>query len=69
MEQLRTRPGRTPAPAGRGTGQALRHAECKIVHFPSGRDADLLLTGRVIRTPGEQLGARPRSGCCRSRKG
>lgn len=33
MEQLRTWPGLTSAPASWSTGQALRYAECEIVHF------------------------------------
>ncbi|MFF4794806.1 luciferase family protein [Streptomyces sp. NPDC001276] len=56
MEQLQTWPGLTLGPASCGTGHALRYAECEIVHFHSGRDADLHLTGRVIRTLGDQLG-------------
>lgn len=69
MEQLRIWPGLMSAPVGWGTGQALRHAGCEIVHFHSGRDADLLLTGRVIRTLGDQLGRSTAIRLLRSRNG
>ncbi|MEY9968097.1 hypothetical protein ABIA33_006177 [Streptacidiphilus sp. MAP12-16] len=48
MEQLETWPDLTSAPASCGTGDALRAGANEIVHFHTGRDADLHLTSHAI---------------------
>ncbi|MEU9382461.1 luciferase family protein [Streptomyces sp. NPDC048279] len=55
MELLRAWPGLTWTEASCGTGCAMCSQGCEIVHFHSTSDADLHLTGRMIRRLGDQL--------------
>ncbi|MBT3154023.1 DUF5519 family protein [Streptomyces sp. CHD11] len=56
MERLLTWPDLSAAPAGCGTGQALRTAGEEIVHFHSPRSVDLHLTHRAIQRFHHDLG-------------
>ncbi|MBQ0830523.1 luciferase domain-containing protein [Streptomyces tagetis] len=56
LDRLQAWPDLTVGPASCGTGRALRSVHDDIVHFHSGRDADLHLTLDSIRRFHEGLG-------------
>jgi len=56
LEDLKAWPGLTAAPATCGTGTAVLADGVEIVHFHSGRQADLYLGRPAIERLGEELG-------------